>query len=150
MLQITLTGHAGQDPETKTFNSGGSITQVNVGIGQGYKDRTSGQWVDKGTAWVTVKANTSQTKETLQHVHKGSHLLVTGTLNVRVYQKQDGTQGTALDVNATSIAIIPRKQQQMQQPQQPVQQPQQQNTWASMPTGTDPWSQGSFNQEPEF
>ena len=49
---------------------------------------------------VTFTGNTSQTKETLQHVHKGTHLLVTGSLTVRTYQKQDGSCSSVLGMSS--------------------------------------------------
>lgn len=38
-IQITFTGNAGRDPETRSFNNGGSATSIPVAVSQGYFDK---------------------------------------------------------------------------------------------------------------
>ena len=45
-VQVTFTGNAGRDPETRNFSNGGSVTSIPVAVSQGYFDK-SNNWVDQ-------------------------------------------------------------------------------------------------------
>lgn len=42
-VNVNLVGNVGKDPETKTFQNGGSVTSFTVGVSQGYFDKRN-QW----------------------------------------------------------------------------------------------------------
>lgn len=104
-VQVTFTGNAGQDPETRTFNNGGSVTSIPVAVSQGYFDK-SNNWVDQGTMWIDVEATADYTAAQIQAAAKGSKLLVTGTLQQRQYTARDGREATALRCRATAVGIL--------------------------------------------
>ena len=63
-VQVTFTGNAGRDPETRNFNNGGSVTSIPVAVSQGYFDK-SNNWVDWGTMWIDVEATAEYTRPPL-------------------------------------------------------------------------------------
>lgn len=142
--EYTFDGNVGQDPETKTFQDGNTSTTFSVGHSQGYFD-TSHQWVDQGTMWIRVRPRGSQPESVVPHIHKGTKVVVSGKLVQKTFTRQDGSQGTSLEVIASAIGIVPPKDKSQPQPanQYPAQNaPQTQNTGAY--TGeTDPWGQPS-------
>lgn len=104
-VQVTFTGNAGRDPETRSFNNGGSVTSIPVAVSQGYFDK-SNNWVDQGTMWIDVEASAEYTAAQIQSAAKGSKLLVTGTLQQRAYTARDGREATALHCRATAVGIL--------------------------------------------
>lgn len=104
-VQVTFTGNAGRDPETRSFNNGGSVTSIPVAVSHGYFDK-SNNWVDQGTMWIDVEATAEYTAAQIQSAAKGSKLLVTGTLQQRQYTARDGREATALRCRATAVGIL--------------------------------------------
>lgn len=70
-VNVNLVGNVGKDPETKTFQNGGSVTSFTVGVSQGYFDKRN-QWQDQGTMWLEVEPITQGAKSQLQYVHKAT------------------------------------------------------------------------------
>ena len=104
-VQVTFTGNAGRDSETRTFNNGGSVTSIPVAVSQGYFDK-SNNWVDQGTMWIDVEATAGYTAAQIQAAAKGSKLLITGMLQQRQYTARDGREATALKCRATAVGIL--------------------------------------------
>ena len=104
-VQVTFTGNAGRDPETRNFNNGGNVTSIPVAVSQGYFDK-SNSWVDQGTMWIDVEATAEYTAAQIQSAAKGSKLLVTGTLQQRQYTARDGREATALKCRATAVGML--------------------------------------------
>ncbi|AKV55530.1 single-strand binding protein [Bifidobacterium actinocoloniiforme DSM 22766] len=148
---IELTGNAGGDPETRTFQ-GGSVTTVSVAVNQGYMDQ-SHNWVEQGTAWYRVRLNGKQALDQAKYIHKGTKLLVNGGLKVREYTDKQGQARQALEVSARHVGIIHSE---------PRQQQGQAGSWGGgqgatrsqqQPATSDPWGAQDFgggNGEPEF
>lgn len=53
---ITITGHLGRDPEDIKKDGNVIGLKFSVGVGHGYKDKTTGQWVNTETNWWNVLA----------------------------------------------------------------------------------------------
>lgn len=142
---IEIVGNAGGEPETVTFQNGGSATTVSVAVNQGYMDKQTRQWVDQGTAWFRVTLYSDQAKQQAQFIRKGVKLIVTGGLKVREYQDRQGQQRQSLDLQARHVGIIHTEQRNGQGQQQGGfnrQQPVSNGFSAPAPgaTAQDPWS----------
>lgn len=107
-VSVNLVGNVGKDPETKTFQNGGSVTSFTVGVSQGYFDKRN-QWQDQGTMWLEVEPITQGAKSQLQYVHKGDKVHVSGLLSQRFFTRNDGTPGSALRVAAQTLSFIHRQ-----------------------------------------
>lgn len=144
-VQISFNGNAAANPQTRTFENGNTTTSVNVGINQGYYDK-SNQWVDQGTMWVNVNLDASQPKSLVTNIHKGTRLIVVGALKQREYTDKNGAQRSALDVRAQYVGLAPKPQTQATgyapQAQQAAQ-------FASATQANDLWTSSEFG-EAEF
>lgn len=88
---VTLLGHLGKDPETKTLNSGDTVTSFSIATNKRRKDGDLTTWWNC-TAW-------GKRGETLgQYLKKGDPILVVGEPCLRPYQTKDGRDGQALEV----------------------------------------------------
>lgn len=147
-VQVTFTGNAGSDPETRNFNNGGSITTIPVAVSQGYFDK-SHNWVDQGTMWIDVEATAGYTAAQIQAARKGSKLLVTGVLQQRQYTTRDGREATALKCRATGVGILHKNAQDA--PSQASQPASGTQSWSR---SSDPWAAPENNNsefgEPDF
>lgn len=140
-VQVTFTGNAGRDPETRSFNNYGSVTSIPVAVSQGYFDK-SNNWVDQGTMWIDIEATTEYTAAQIQSAAKGSKLLVTGTLQQRQYTTRDGREATALRCRATAVGILHKNTSgAVPQASQPTSG---QQSWSST---DDPWTAPQNNSE---
>lgn len=149
---IEIVGNAGGEPETTTFNNGGSIKTVSVAVNQGYMDKQVRQWVDQGTAWYRVNLYSDQAKQQAQFIHKGVKLIVTGGLKVRECQDRQGQQRQSLDLQARHVGIIHTEQRNGQgQKQWGARQPASTGSYAPAPAAQqqDPWG-GAGNDDPVF
>ena len=147
-VQVTFTGNAGRDPETRSFNNGGSVTSIPVAVSQGYFDKAN-NWVDQGTMWIDVEATAEYTAAQIQSAAKGSKLLVTGTLQQRQYTTRDGREATALKCRATAVGILHKNT--SGAPTQSSQPATGQQSWTP---ADDPWAAPQNNNsefaEPDF
>ena len=89
---FSFAGRLAAPPETRYTQGGTAIWSARVAVGYGYGDHA-------GTSWLTVKALGKRAeafgKWTLD---KGQQVWGCGELQVREYDKKDGTKGTAVEV----------------------------------------------------
>lgn len=104
-----VTGRLARDPE---FRDAGStrLAILTVPTDKGFGER-------KVTTWWTIqvwgKAAERIENAIAQHgmYQKGDNITASGTPSLRTYQKNDGTQGTSMELDASSVdPIFPPKQ----------------------------------------
>ena len=122
---LTITGNLGGDAEHAVTKSGRDMLKFSIGHTHRRKDQT-GQWADAGTTWINVSAFERDSLDLARQLTKGVRVMVTGPMELRQYEKRDGTTGYSLDLIADHIAITPRTT--------PTQQ-QAGNTWNQAPQG---------------
>jgi single-strand DNA-binding protein len=98
----TLTGIVATDPYHRITSDGLAITSFRLASGNRRFDKEKNAWVDGETNWYTVKAFRHLAFNTARSLRKGEHILVTGRLRVRNWEKDD-RKGTAMDVEADAI-----------------------------------------------
>jgi single-strand DNA-binding protein len=96
MNHVTLKGRLGRDAETKAFVSGNSVTEFSLATDDGYKKK-DGEKVER-TSWHTVKMFGKRGEALARHLTKGKEVLVTGRIEYRTWDKDDGTKGYATDI----------------------------------------------------
>lgn len=105
MATITVTGRAGADVELRFAPSGVAVGTVNVA--ESHRKRVDGEWVDDGTSWYRVTLFGRKAETAVDHVRRGSLVVVTGDLRVRDYDAKDGTRGRSVEITANEIGVIP-------------------------------------------
>lgn len=129
---IEFQGYAG---DIRDFQNGGCV--IPVGVTPSYKDKNTGQYVDKPTMFFDVSPLSNQAKDCVDQIRQYKQqglsvkILVNGALSKRVSEK-DGVKYEHLDVAARVIAVISAKPKNQQgagpngalPPQQYAQQPQ--------------------------
>ena len=102
--KVTILGNLGQDPEVRTFPSGGKICNMSVATTDTWRDRETGERREK-TEWhrVTIKAE-PLVKIAEQYLRKGSKVYLEGRLETRKWQDQSGQ-----DRYTTEVVLPPFK-----------------------------------------
>lgn len=87
----------------------GRQTEVSIAVGKGYKDKTTDQWVDKGTDWYTFVTR-GDYQSSVAGIEKGDRVEVTDAkLEQRLYSKNDGSPGVQNELNYGEIVVLERK-----------------------------------------
>lgn len=105
---ITLAGNLTRDPELRFTGSGKAVVNFSVACNQRHKNE-AGEWVDGETTYLDVTSWYAP-EQINTDLHKGSKVLVTGTLKQRSYETKDGEKRTSFEVNADTVAIIVKPQ----------------------------------------
>lgn len=144
-------GNLGKDPETR-YTTGANptaMTKFSIAVDHGYGER-------KKTVWVSVVTFGRLAENCQKFLVKGKKVYVSGELDIREYQKQDGSKGYITEVTARDVEFLSAQNEQIQAPaqnnwppqtgfQQPAQQPVQ-PAW-SQPQQEQPITYQQFKQE---
>ena len=103
MNMAIVEGRLGSDAEIRTTMSGGRVATMSLATDEGYRDKNTGQWVDKAE-WHRIVTFQPGLIEVLEkHAVKGRLTSVVGKLQTRRWRK-DGEDG---DRFSTEILIAP-------------------------------------------
>ena len=96
MNQITVIGRLTKDAEVRYTPSGKAIGSFTVASSSGYGDK-------KKTHFFNCALWGDRAEKSAQYLLKGTPLTVFGELDLREYDKKDGTKGYSLDVNVSNF-----------------------------------------------
>ena len=90
MNMCVVLGNVGRDAEIKEFANGGKVANFSVATKESWKDKNTGEWVDK-TQWHNIVAKGSYLVGNCERkVKKGSRVWVMGNIETRDYKNQQG------------------------------------------------------------
>jgi single-strand DNA-binding protein len=98
----TVTGVVGTAPKHYVTASGLPVTTFRLASGLRRFDKDKNGWVDAGTNWYNVSGFRHLAFNLAQSIKKGDHVLVTGRLKVRNWEKED-RHGTSVDLEADAV-----------------------------------------------
>lgn len=97
MNVVSLTGNLGQDPEMRYIPSGKASVNVSIAVSGFSKDKTD---------WVRIQLWEKTAEILNQFCRKGDKIGVTGRLQVRNYEAQDGSKRTVTEVVVSSLTLL--------------------------------------------
>lgn len=104
--KIILLGNVGQEPNTKAFDNGDTVTSFSLA--------TSDQWTDKNgekresTEWHNCVCYRQLSKIASDYVKKGSKVFVEGRLKTKSWEK-DGVKQYRTDVEVLKLLVLDKK-----------------------------------------
>lgn len=107
MNKVILVGRVGQDPKMSYTSSGQAVANFSVATDEGYRDRQTGQKVER-TEWHRVVAWRQQAEFVGNYINKGRLVMVEGKLQTRKWQGQDGQDRYTTEIIADSIQGLDR------------------------------------------
>jgi len=102
MIKLQVIGNLGKDCVTNMVN-GKNVINFNVAHTEKYRD-AQGNQKDK-TIWVDCAYWTDRTG-IAPYLRKGTQVYVEGTPEVRMYTKNDGTNGSSLTLRVFSVQLL--------------------------------------------
>ncbi|MBG0789865.1 MAG: single-stranded DNA-binding protein [Desulfovibrionaceae bacterium] len=107
MNKVILIGRVGQDPKVSYTGSGQAVANFSVATDEGYRDRQTGQRVER-TEWHRVVAWRQQAEFVGNYIGKGRLVMVEGKLQTRKWQGQDGQDRYTTEIVADNIQGLDR------------------------------------------
>ena len=112
-------GVCGQDPELRTMpNNGNQVCTVSIATSESWKDKTTGDKVEK-TEWINLVFFNRLAEIVGQYVKKGSKIYVEGRLQTRDWEK-DGAKHYRTEVNCNEMQMLGERPAQQERTQEPV------------------------------
>ncbi|MDQ4492368.1 single-stranded DNA-binding protein [Sinomonas sp. ASV486] len=100
---ITLRGWVGTEPTMGLTKHNTPYSRFRMSVNERRFDRERQSWVDGHTSWYNVACYGHIADNVAESVHKGQRIIVLGRLQIRSFQRTDGTFGTEADLVATSL-----------------------------------------------
>ena len=94
---VCLTGRLGQDTDMRITPAGKATVSASLAVSGFSKDKTD---------WIRLVVWEKTAEIMNQYCKKGDQIGVTGRLQVRDYQAQDGTKRTATEVVVSSLTLL--------------------------------------------
>ncbi len=111
MNKIFLIGNLTRDPELSETNSGISVCRISIAVSR----RRTGDG-EPQTDFFNVTAWRGLADNVAKYCKKGNKIAVTGSIQLRQYEAQDGTKRTAVDVVAEDVEFLTPKPQESEAP----------------------------------
>lgn len=102
--KVIIVGNLGRDPETKYMPSGGAVTNIAVATSESWKDKTTGQRVEK-SEWHRIVFFNRLAEIAGEYLKKGSKVYIEGQLRTRKWDK-DGTDMYTTEIVAKEMQML--------------------------------------------
>ena len=112
MNKFVAIGNLTRDPELSSTNSGISVCRFSIAVQRRFSSNDGERQTDffNVTAWRGLADNVAK------YCKKGNKIAVTGSIQIRQYEAQDGTKRTAVDVVAEDVEFLTPKPQESEAP----------------------------------
>ncbi len=95
--KVILVGNLGNDPEVRYAANGNCITNVSLATSESYKDKNTGQEVEK-TEWHRVVFFQKLAEIAGEYLRKGSQIYIEGKLKTTKYNDNNGVEKYSTDI----------------------------------------------------
>jgi single-strand DNA-binding protein len=117
MNSINLIGNLTRDPELRSLPSGTSVCKMRLAVNT--RRKVDGEWVDKAN-YFDVSAFGGRGESSAEYLSKGSRVGVSGRLESREWEAEDGTKRNAVEIVADQVDFLNTKKSDNGEPEAPV------------------------------
>ena len=101
---VTITGNATREPELRFTPSGQAVASFGMAVNRRWQNRQTQEWEEAVsffdvTAWAQLAENAAET------VAKGTRVTVTGRLDQRSWENQEGEKRSKVEIVADDVAV---------------------------------------------
>lgn len=100
---VTIRAVVGTEPQLSITPQGLAVLKFRAVTHERKKDPETGQWVDAGTNWFSVSAFRGLAENGMESLEQGDHIVVIGKLQIRQFERADGSRGMSADIEAFSF-----------------------------------------------
>ncbi|MDP9139947.1 MAG: single-stranded DNA-binding protein [Pseudomonadota bacterium] len=106
--KVILIGNLGKDPETRSFPSGGSVTNATLATSDNWKDKDGQQ--QERTEWHSLVFHNRLGEIAAQYLRKGSKIYVEGSIRTRKWQdKATGADRYTTEIHVNEMQMLDGK-----------------------------------------
>ncbi len=106
---VVLVGRIGNDPEMRYTPSGLAITKFRLGVTRRQRGGSSGEQGESETDWLDVVTFGQTAEFVSQYLDKGALIGVTGRVQSRTWEAQDGSKRYAVEIVADRVEFMESK-----------------------------------------
>ena len=117
--KVIVLGNVGKEPETRSFDSGDTVTNFSVATSEKWKDKTTGE-SKESTEWHRVSCFGKLSDIASKYVKKGDKIYVEGSLRTRKWTDASGVEKYSTEVKAEKIELLGQKSSGSNQEQSPA------------------------------
>jgi len=99
---VTIVGNLTRDPELRFTPSGAPVTTFGVAVNRRWQNRDSQQW-EESTSFFNVTCWRDLAQNVGESLEKGSRVLVSGRLDQRSWETQDGERRSVVEIVADEV-----------------------------------------------
>ena len=99
---VTLVGNVTDDPELRFTPSGAAVANFTVAVNRRYKN-ADGQWEDKLDGFFRCNCWRDMAEHVAESLTKGTRIVVTGRLQQRSWEDQDGGKRSAIEIQVDEV-----------------------------------------------
>lgn len=120
MNKVILIGNLARDPENSVTNSGISVCKMTVAVNRNFTNADGKRDCDffNVIAWRQLADNCGK------YLSKGKKIAVTGSLQTRSYETQDGEKRYVTEIMAEEVEFLSPRDEQASEPDAPERKPQ--------------------------
>ena len=107
--QVTLVGRLTRDPELKRTSEGTAVTNVTLAVNRHYRNQQG----EIGADFVQCKLWNRTAENTSRYCRKGSLIGITGRIQTRHYDNQDGMRIYITEVLADSVRFLDHRREEV-------------------------------------
>ena len=100
--KVIVIGNLGQDPEVRTFSTGGKVCNLSIATSETWKDKDTGEKKELTECHRVAIFSEPLVRVAEQYLRKGSKVYIEGKLETRKWQDQSGQ-----DRYSTEIVLRP-------------------------------------------
>lgn len=101
---VTITGNATREPELRFTPSGQAVASFGVAVNRRWQNRQTQEW-EEAVSFFDVTAWAQLAENLAESVTKGTRVTVTGRLDQRSWETQDGDKRSKVEIVADDVAI---------------------------------------------
>lgn len=106
MNKVVLIGNICKDPELSETNSGVAVCRFSIAVNR----RRASADAEQQTDFFNVTAWRGLAETVARYCKKGNKIAVTGQIQIRAYEGNDGVKRTSVDVVAEEVEFLSQKQ----------------------------------------
>ncbi len=100
---ITVVGNITRDPELKFLNSGQAAVRLSVAVNRRWQNRQTQEWEER-VSYFEVTGYGALAENAANSLTKGTRVIVSGRLEQRSWETENGDKRSIVEINADEIA----------------------------------------------
>jgi single-strand DNA-binding protein len=100
---VTVVGNATRDPELRFTPSGQAVASFGLAVNRRWQNRQTNEW-EEATSFFDVTCWAQMAENVAESVQKGARIVVTGRLDQRSWETDNGEKRSKVEIVADEIA----------------------------------------------